>query len=110
MKILVAEDEAASRELLKEALSRFGYEVLAVQDGALAWEALQRREASLALLDWMMPKLDGLEVCRRLRQQAGAGYVYTILVTGRSQREDLLSALESGADDFIAKPYHLGEL
>jgi DNA-binding response OmpR family regulator len=109
MNILVGEDEAISRLLLETTLGRFGYKVKAVGDGQKAWEVLsQPNPPQLAILDWNMPEVDGLELCRRVRK--GKEYVYVILLTGRGDREDILEGLRAGADDFIVKPFDPDQL
>ena len=110
MRILIADDELIARELLAETLVLFGHEVVAVADGNAAIEALmQTGGPRFAILDWMMPGADGLEVCRAVRQRAEA-YVYTILLTGRASPEDMITGLDAGADDFLTKPFSMGEL
>jgi len=110
MRVLVADDDPVSRRILEGLLPRFGCEVATVQDGAAAWAALGAPDApSLALLDWMMPGIDGLELCRRLRARGGRR-VYAILVTSRRTSEDVIAGLDAGADDFVAKPYNAAEL
>ena len=111
MKILVAEDDATSRAMLQAVLSRWGYEVVGVGDGDKAWALMQEKEApQLALLDWEMPGIDGLALCRRLREQERKTPLYLILLTARSGREDIVQGLEAGADDYIAKPFDIPEL
>ena len=110
MRIMIAEDEPVSRRLLEATLLRSGYQVDSVGDGERAWELLQNdRDIQLAVLDWMMPGVDGIEVCRRLRARAGA-YVYVILLTARDRKEDIVVGLEAGADDYITKPFDAQEL
>jgi CheY-like chemotaxis protein len=105
MKVLVAEDEPVARRLLAETLKKFGHEVVLASDGAEAWEVLNAPDAPrLALADWNMPRMDGVELCRRLRARPGGAFTYVILVTARQTREDLVAGLESGANDFISKP------
>jgi len=109
--VLVAEDDVISRRRLEKRLAEWGYDVVAVEDGKQAWEVLQGNDPPpLALLDWMMPKLDGPEICTRLRQNAHAPYTYVILVTGKSAVEDIVAGLEAGADDYVAKPFNAQEL
>src|SRR5438128_589454 len=104
MEILIAEDDAVSRRMLEVTLQRWGHQVSAVADGQAAWEALDCDAAPpLAILDWMMPVLDGVEVCRRLRLKNRARPPYLILLTARNQTEDVVAGLDSGADDFITK-------
>jgi CheY-like chemotaxis protein len=111
MQVLIAEDDPVSRRVLGIALVRWGYEVVATRDGAEAWEALQREDAPrLAILDWMMPGLDGVEVCRRVRESSDLGLFHVILLTARDQREDLVAGLEAGADDYVVKPFDHAEL
>jgi two-component system, cell cycle response regulator len=105
MRVLIAEDDVISLRLLESWVGKWGHEVVAVRDGAEAWEMLRQEQApSLALLDWVMPGLDGLEVCSRLRAQVDRPYTYVILVTARTQAEDVIKGLESGADDYVSKP------
>ncbi|MEA3333750.1 MAG: SpoIIE family protein phosphatase [Pseudomonadota bacterium] len=110
MKILIAEDERVSRRLLESRLKKWGYEVTAAEDGEEAWELFQNEYFPMVISDWMMPKMDGLELLRRIRSSDRPGYVYTILLTARTEKEDLLAGMESGADDFISKPFDKDEL
>lgn len=111
MRILIAEDDPISRRLLETILGKWGYEVVMAHDGEQAWRILQSSEAPrLAILDWMMPGQDGIEVCRRIRERPDSPYVYILLLTARSQREDLLQGMDAGADDYITKPFDANEL
>jgi DNA-binding response OmpR family regulator len=111
MRVLIAEDDATARRVLEALLARWGHEVVAVEDGEAAWEALRAEDAPrLAILDWMMPKVDGVEVCRRVRRMAGGEGIYIILLTARSEQEDLVAGLGAGADDFVTKPFEPEEL
>ena len=111
MRILLAEDDAVSRRLLQAVLEQWGYEVILASDGAQAWEVLSgERAPALAILDWVMPRMDGIEVCRRLRSDAERPYVYAILLTGRSDARDVVQGLDAGADDYITKPFDSNEL
>jgi diguanylate cyclase (GGDEF)-like protein len=110
MRILIADDEPISRRLLQATLERLGHEVVAVADGSEAIEQLLAPDAPrFAILDWMMPGMNGLEVCRAIRERAPA-YVYVILLTARDTAEDVVTGLESGADDFLTKPFETNEL
>jgi DNA-binding response OmpR family regulator len=110
MKILVAEDDSVSRRLLEATLIGLGYDVVSVGDGVRAWELLQtERGIQLAVLDWIMPGLDGIEVCRRMRALGGP-YVYVIMLTAKDRKEDVVLGLESGADDYVTKPFDAQEL
>ena len=111
VRVLMAEDDIPSREVLQLNLEAWGYEPVVCKNGAEAWEAFQRPDApQLAVLDWMMPELSGVEVCERVRGLAHGRFAYIILLTAKSQREDLLKGLESGADDYVTKPFDRQEL
>lgn len=111
MKILIAEDDPVSRRLLEAKLIKWGYEVLVTCDGGEAWTALQEEDAPrLAILDWMMPGMDGVEICRRVRQALDAPYTYIILLTALHREVDLVTGMEAGADDYITKPFNANEL
>ncbi len=114
MKILVAEDDPVSRRLLEVTLRKWGYEVVACADGQAAWDALQAPDApQLVILDWMMPHLDGLQVCKNVRnpdERPAEPYVYIILLTAKSQKTDMVTGLEAGADDYLTKPFDAQEL
>ncbi len=110
MRILIADDEPVSRRLLESALIRLGHDVDVVNDGPEAVTALLKPDGPrMAILDWMMPGADGTVVCRVVRQRAGP-YIYIILLTGRDRREDVVAGLDSGADDFLIKPFDAVEL
>jgi two-component system cell cycle response regulator len=111
MRILIAEDDPVSRRLLEAKLVKWGYEVIVTKDGNEAWKALQKTDAPhLAILDWMMPGMDGVEVCRTVRENIKEPYTYIILLTALQQEEDLVAGMEAGADDYIAKPFKSNEL
>jgi two-component system cell cycle response regulator len=111
VKILIADDDALSRRLLEKTLERAGYEVTPVANGREAVERLSEPDAPrLALLDWMMPVLDGLGVCNQVRKGRDQSYVYIILLTSRESKEDIVAGLESGADDYLVKPFNADEL
>ncbi len=111
MRVLIAEDDITSRSILQAVMGKWGYEVVTVNDGEAALEVLQRPDAPpMALLDWMMPGLDGIEVCRRVRAMNAAEPPYLIILTARGEKSDIVAGLEAGADDYIAKPYNNEEL
>lgn len=111
MRILIAEDNSTSRFILERTLSKWGHEVVSVVDGGAAWETLQGNETpKLAILDWMMPGMDGLEICRRLRQIETAVATYVILLTAKKDKKDIIRGLNAGADDYIVKPFDHDEL
>ena len=110
-RVLVAEDEVVSRRLLERALEDWGYEVVVCCDGDEARDRLcQPDPPRLVIMDWMMPGLDGPEVCRTVREQAGGERFYILLLTARMEKEDIVDGLQSGADDYICKPFHRDEL
>jgi PleD family two-component response regulator len=111
MKILVADDDPLTRRLLQETLEHAGYEVIAVADGRAALECFSRKDGPrLALLDWLMPEVNGLSVCREIRRHSEYPYIYLILLSSRRAKEDILSGFEAGADDYLTKPCDLEEL
>jgi diguanylate cyclase (GGDEF)-like protein len=111
MKILIAEDETVSRRILKVTLESWGHEVIEACDGAVAWRLLQSKDAAeLAILDLTMPEMDGITVCRQIRQYPNATPVYIILLTAKSSKHDIAVGLEAGADDYVTKPFDREEL
>jgi sigma-B regulation protein RsbU (phosphoserine phosphatase) len=111
VKILIAEDEAVSRRLLQAALSKWGDRIVVACDGTEAWQALQQEPyPSLLILDWLMPGLDGLELCRKVRTLPAYQSAYIILLTGKASKEDIVLGLDAGADDYVTKPFDPGEL
>jgi two-component system, cell cycle response regulator len=111
MKILAAEDNPISQTMLRSMLTKWGYDVVTAADGNQAWEILQSSEApQMAILDWMMPGQDGVEVCRRLRSTNQEPYTYILLLTARSDSQDLVEAIDAGADDYLTKPFNSSEL
>jgi two-component system cell cycle response regulator len=110
-RILIAEDDPVSRRVLETLLKKWGYDVVVATDGLEALRLLESREAPrLAVLDWMMPGMEGIEICRRVREDSTRPYMYLLLLSARSQRDDLLRGLESGADDYLTKPFDAQEL
>jgi len=111
MRVLIAEDDAISRRLLEANLMRIGYDVVTVENGAEAWQALSAEGGPrLAVLDWMMPEMDGAEVCRRVRGEASLRYIYLILLTARGRKEDRAQGFDAGADDYLTKPFDTQDL
>lgn len=110
MNILIADDDAVSRRLLQSYLQKWGYAVTAVPDGAEAWRRFEEGHFPMVITDWMMPELDGPGLLRKIRSSRKRGYVYAILVTAKSQKEDLVEGMEAGADDFLTKPVDRDEL
>lgn len=111
MKILVAEDDGLSRLLLERALEAAGYEVTSVINGKRALQEMRKEDGPrLALLDWMMPEMDGVEVCRLLREEHEQAYTYMILLSAKESKQEIVEGLESGADDYLTKPFDVDEL
>jgi DNA-binding response OmpR family regulator len=111
MQVIIAEDDRVTGELLARTLRRMSYETTVVGDGEQAWERLRTAtEPTLAILDWMMPKMDGPDVCRRVRNELALANMYLLLVTARESRADVVTGLDAGADDYIIKPFDLEEL
>jgi CheY-like chemotaxis protein len=111
MKILIAEDDLTSRRILEAILKKWEYEVISAQDGIEAWKALQEPDPpSLAILDWMMPGMNGVEFCYEARKIKTLTPPYIILLTSKRQREDIVEGLEAGANDYLRKPFDREEL
>ena len=112
LNILIAEDDTSTRRVLKKTLEQWGHKVIATDNGAEAWNTFQKDPFCLVITDWIMPNLDGLELCQKVRQHAIQfdSPVYVMLLTSRGSVQDLAAALNSGADDFIAKPFSQDEL
>jgi phosphoserine phosphatase RsbU/P len=114
MRILVAEDDSVTRRVLEATLSRIGFDVITASDGTATWRMLETLDGKdapeLVVLDWMMPGIDGIEICRKLRATPGFELMYIILLTSRSEKEDLAMGLTAGANDYISKPFHPIEL
>jgi DNA-binding response OmpR family regulator len=109
--VLLAEDERVTRRLLESHITRFGYDVVSVEDGLSAWNVIATEAAPpLVVIDWSMPGLDGIEVCRRLRATPSKAYTYVLLVTARASKSDVVEGLSAGADDFVTKPIDPEEL
>lgn len=111
MRVLIAEDDLVSQKLLATTLHLWGYDVTVTGDGKAAWEELQKDDGPrLAILDWMMPEMDGAEVCRRARASQHCRSSYLILLTARQSSADRVTGLKSGADDYLTKPFEREEL
>ncbi len=110
MKVLIAEDDRDSRELLSWLLEKMGYQVVATGNGHQAWEAFRREKFRLVISDLLMPDVDGLEFCRRIRALKLPKYTYFIMLTALIGKKDYLEGMEAGADDFVTKPFDPDEL
>jgi putative two-component system response regulator len=110
VRVLVVEDDDLAAEMLDNALSRFGYEVATAENGREAYEMIRTGRYRLVVSDWEMPEMNGLELCRRIRQRRASGYVYVILLTSYAGTQNVVEGLSAGADDFITKPFQPEEL
>ena len=110
MKILIAEDQPASAFLLRRLLENMGHEVTVARDGLEAWHAVEQSRFPVIISDWVMPGLDGLGLCRQVREQANRSYSYLILLTSKQSQGERLEGLRAGADDFLIKPPNAQEL
>src|SRR5205809_5398403 len=110
MKILIAEDDRDSRELLRWMLEKLGYQVVAAENGKEAWEAFRRGRFRLVISDVLMPEMDGFELCRRIRKRKQSKYTFVIIITALIGKKDYLEGMEAGADDFVTKPFDADEL
>ena len=108
--ILVIEDEEAQRLILQHNLEEAGYEVICAEDGEIGWELITDYRPDLIVLDWMMPKLSGLELCRRIKSSAKTKNTPIIMLSARSEEVDRIRGLDIGADDYVSKPYSIKEL
>lgn len=111
VRVLAAEDNPVFQSMLRSMLGKWGYDFVIARDGTEAWRALDSENAPrLAILDWMMPGLDGVEICRRVRAAAREPYIYLVLLTARTESQDLVEGMEAGADDYLTKPFAAQEL
>lgn len=111
MKILVAEDDSVSQQVLVAVLEKWGYEVLPTDDGQQAWDILQKEDSpKLAVLDWMMPNMSGIDVCKKLRELKTDNPVYVIMLTALTDKAYIVEGLDAGANDYVAKPFDMDEL
>ena len=110
MKVLIVDDDRVSLKLLRNYLEKWGYEVTQAEDGAAGWALFQTDDFPLVIADWMMPEMDGVELVRRIRADERPGFVYCMLLTARSHKEDLVEGMDAGADDFLSKPFDRDEL
>jgi DNA-binding response OmpR family regulator len=110
MKVLIAEDDRDSRELLSWLLEKLGYKVVATTNGREAWNAYQKERFRIVISDVLMPDMDGFELCRRIRSHQQSEYTYIVIITALIGKRDFLEGMEAGADDFITKPFDANEL
>lgn len=110
MKILIVEDDLVSRRLLQKIFNDWGHEVLTADNGQQAWEIIQNENIRFVIADWIMPVMDGVTLCRKIRASEIQGYVYFVLLTGKGKKEDIVEGLDAGADDYVTKPFDRGEL
>lgn len=110
LEVLIAEDDPVSQRILEKNMKDWGYKVIIANNGQNAWQALQKEEIRMAIFDWMMPKINGVQLCQKVRLQKKDTYTYIILLTSRDREEDIVEGLSSGADDYIVKPFNTLEL
>jgi DNA-binding response OmpR family regulator len=111
MKVLIAEDDVVSNEMLEFLVKQWGYQAVPARDGAEAWQRLQQDDAPpLAIIDWLMPQLDGVEVCRRARARPDLKHMYLIILTSMTRPDEVVAGLEAGANDYVLKPFKAPEL
>ena len=111
MQILIADDDRSTRKLLEMRLSKWGYSVVSACDGNEAWEILQKNDAPrLALLDWIMPEMNGVELCEKIKKEGNLPFTFVILLTSKTDKDDIVRGLDSGADDYVIKPFNANEL
>jgi phosphoserine phosphatase RsbU/P len=111
MRVLIADDDRVGLTVLRRAVERLGHDVVVAADGADAWQRLNADEdIAIAILDWMMPRLTGIEVCERIRRDEARSHLYVIMLTARTGRADVVTAIEAGADDYLTKPFDHDEL
>ncbi|MBU1699496.1 MAG: response regulator transcription factor [Candidatus Eisenbacteria bacterium] len=111
MRILIAEDDLTSRRILETVLKKWGHEVISTSDGEMAWVEIQKADApSLIILDWMMPGMDGVEICYKIRKADDHKPRYIILLTAKTEKKDIVQGLDAGANDFVSKPFNRDEL
>ncbi|MCP4633848.1 MAG: response regulator transcription factor [candidate division Zixibacteria bacterium] len=111
MRILIAEDDSVSRTILEQNLIKWGYEIIITKDGKEAYQVLTgENPPHFAILDWMMPEMDGVDICREIRKHHNSYFIYIILLTAKGGKDDIVNGLEAGADDYIIKPFNKPEL
>ncbi len=110
MRVLIAEDSPLERNMLQDAVALLGHECLVAADGAEAWELFSRHGADVVISDWMMPGMDGLELCRRVRSEERAAYTYFVFLTRLEDRPHALQGMQAGADDYLVKPLDIDDL
>jgi len=111
MKILIAEDDNVTRHILEKSVTEMDFEVVSCKNGHDAWKILQSENAPhLLILDWMMPGMDGLEICRKVREQAKEPYTFILLLTSKGEQDDFVKGMEAGADDYVVKPFNHNDL
>lgn len=110
MRILVVDDDGISRKVAAQAAGRMGHDVVTACGGEEAWKLLESEDYDVLLTDWIMPVVDGLDLCERVRARRGRPFIYVMLVTQRNKTEDVVTGILAGADDFISKPYEAAEL
>lgn len=110
IQVLIAEDDKLCRTILEKNLKKWGYEIISTEDGKEAWKVIQENNIQIAILDWIMPKMDGVELCKKIREKKWDEYIYLIMLTVRSKQIDIRKGFAAGVDDYITKPFDTHEL
>jgi diguanylate cyclase (GGDEF)-like protein len=110
IRVLIAEDDKLCRTILEKNLRKWGYEIISTEDGKEAWKAIQENNIQIAILDWIMPKIDGVELCKKIREKKWDEYIYLIMLTVRNKQSDIRKGFAAGVDDYITKPFDTHEL
>ena len=110
MRILIADDEGSIRLFLNRVLRKLDYEVIETCNGAEAWDTLKKEKIKIVITDWLMPEMDGIELCQKIRRANFPHYTYIIILTSKDAKDELVEGMEAGADDFMVKPFNVDEL
>lgn len=110
IRVLIAEDDKLCRTILEKNLKKWDYEVISTEDGKEAWTVMQENNIQIAILDWIMPKMDGVELCKKIREKKWDEYIYLIMLTVRNKQSDIRKGFSAGVDDYITKPFDTHEL
>lgn len=110
MRIAIVDDDPISRQILRSSLKHFGHEIIEASDGEIAWKLIKENTPRFIITDWLMPKMDGLELIRNIRAANLQSYTYIIIISGKEEKNDVVTGLEAGADDYLVKPFDVFEL
>ena len=110
MKIMIVDDELVSRKKMDKLIQGLGHETLIATDGKEGWDIWKNKRTRMVITDWIMPRMDGLDLCKKIREAEGSQYTYLIMVTSKNEVPDIVTGMDAGADDFITKPFKKDEL